>query len=61
MHYVMPAAESSENTAHKADRLAVADTFDDRWSDFAAMKRALAQHGRVQITDSQELCILSLA
>jgi hypothetical protein len=48
MHYVMP---ESERTVFKTDRIAVADTFADRW----LFTYQMARGGRVHI--SEELCL----
>jgi len=57
LHYFVPSPEKSGSTAHKTDRVAVADTFEDRWP--SAVQSASAKGGQMQIIASN--CPLSLA
>jgi hypothetical protein len=48
--YFLPSSENTGSTVHKADRLAVAETFEDRWPHVAAVRSASTQAGQTQIT-----------
>ena len=43
--YFLPSSENAGSTVHKADRLAVADTFEDRWPH--AAQSASARDGQI--------------
>lgn len=58
-HYILPSSEKSGSTIYKADRLAVDDTFEDRWPHFVVVQSASAKDGHMQIIASN--CPLSLA
>jgi len=57
--YFLPSPENSGSTVHKADRVAVDDTFEERWPHFVTVQSASARDGHTQIMASS--CPLSLA